>query len=47
MTTDTLSFILALGGVAALVLAIYIASQFPGCSGDCRQGRDPCDCKDD
>ena len=46
MSNDTLSFIMALFCVVAIVAAIYIANKFPNCEGECEQGRKPCDCRD-
>lgn len=41
--SNTIAFVLALLGVA---LMVFVASKLPGgCSGDCRQGRDKCNCK--
>ena len=38
-----MEFILALLGV---VLLVVVVSKLPGgCAGDCRQGRDKCNCK--
>ena len=41
--SDTIAFILALLGVA---LMVFVVSKLPGgCYGDCNQGRDKCNCK--
>ena len=41
--SNTIAFILALLGVA---LMVFVVSKLPGgCAGDCRQGRDKCNCK--
>ena len=40
---EHIEFVLALLGVALL---LWVVSKLPGgCSGDCRQGRDKCNCK--
>jgi len=38
---------IAVGSIfaVALVAVVYLVRKLPGgCFGDCRQGRDPCDC---
>jgi hypothetical protein len=38
---------IAIGSIfsVALVAVVYLVRKLPGgCFGDCRQGRDPCDC---
>ena len=40
--SDNIAFVLALFGVVLLVVAVkYLPG---GCEGDCRQGRDKCNC---
>jgi len=42
--SDTIAFLIALLGVG---LMVFLVSKLPGgCSGDCQQGRKPCDCKE-
>lgn len=41
--SDSLAFVVSL---LAVVLLVFVVSKLPGgCSGDCRQGRDKCNCK--
>ena len=40
--SNTVMFLIALGGVALLVAAVAMLPG--GCTGNCKQGRKPCDC---
>lgn len=40
-----LIYIILFLALVSTILILYAIRQIPGCSGDCRQGRDPCNCK--